>query len=82
MEQLAVGSSPDFVDHSGLQVQEHSTGYMFASAGLGEEGVEGIVSVPNRLVGGHLTIGLDAMLQAVELPASVTDLGSSLANVD
>ena len=30
----------------------------------------------------HLTIGLDAMLQAVQLPASVTDLDTGLADVD
>ena len=30
----------------------------------------------------YLTIGLDAMLQAVKLPASVTDLDTGLSNVD
>ena len=82
VEQLAVGTSPDLINHSGLQVQEHCAGYMLASAGLREEGVEGIVSITNRLVGGHLTIRLDTMLQAVELPAGVTNLRSSLSNVD
>lgn len=50
--------------------------------GLREEGVEGVVATSHRLVRGHLTIRLDAMLKAVEFPASVTDLDSSLANVD
>lgn len=39
---------------------------------LGEEGVEGVVTTADGLIRGHLTIGLDAMLQAVEFPASVT----------
>jgi hypothetical protein len=34
------------------------------------------------LVGGHLAVGLDAMLQAVELPARVANLAAGLANVD
>jgi hypothetical protein len=82
VEQLAVGSSTYFIDHSGLQVQEDSTGHMLASTGLGEEGVEGIISVANGLVRGHLTIGLDAMLKAVKLPASIADLGTGLSDVD
>lgn len=54
---------------------------MFAGAGLTEEGVEGVVSTADGLVCGHLAIRLDAMLQAVEFPAGVTDLDTSLANV-
>jgi hypothetical protein len=30
----------------------------------------------------HLAIGLDAVLQAVQLPAGVTDLDTGLADVD
>ena len=55
---------------------------MLASTSLREEGVEGVVSTSNGLVTGHLTIRLDAVLQAVQLPAGITDLDSSLANVD
>lgn len=47
---------------------------MLARAGLREEGVEGIIAAANGLVGGHLPVRLDAMLQAVQLPAGVTDL--------
>lgn len=82
MEQLAVGSSSDFINHSGLQIQEHGTGHVLASTSLREEGVEGVISISNRLVGGHLSIRLDAMLQAIEFPTGVTDLGTSLSNVD
>ena len=55
---------------------------MLASACLTEEGIEGVVSSPNSLVTWHLAIGLNAMFQAVELPAGIADLDTSLANVD
>ena len=55
---------------------------MLPSSGLGEEGVEAVVSGPDGLVGGHLAIRLNAVLQAVELPAGVTNLAAGLANVD
>lgn len=55
---------------------------MLASACLTEEGVEGVVSPSNGLVTWHLAIRLDAMFQAVELPAGIADLDTSLADVD
>lgn len=69
-------------DDSGLQVHKDSSGNMFASSGLAEERVEGVVPSSDRLVAGHLTVGLDAVLQAVELPACIADLSSGLADVD
>lgn len=65
-----------------LQVHEHSPGDMFACSGLTKEGVVGVVSPSDGFVAWHLTVRLDAMLQAVQLPAGVTYLGSSLADVD
>ena len=53
---------------------------MLAGPGLGKEGLEGVV--PEGLVGGHAAIGLDPVLEAVELPAGVTDLAAGLADVD
>mmetsp|Transcript_20367 Transcript_20367/g.51604 ORF Transcript_20367/g.51604 Transcript_20367/m.51604 type:complete len:489 (-) Transcript_20367:102-1568(-) len=82
VEQLAVGAGADLVHHSGLQVQEDGTGNVLASTSLGEEGVEGIVTATNGLVGGHLAVRLDAVLQAVELPAGIADLHAGLAQVD
>ena len=64
----------------GLQVYKDGSGDVLARAGLSEEGGEGVVSY--GLVGGHLAVGLDAVLQAVELPAGITDLATGLANVD
>ena len=64
----------------GLQVYKDGSGDVLARAGLSEEGGEGVV--PYGLVGGHLAVGLDAMLQAVELPAGVAHLDAGLADVD
>ena len=55
---------------------------MLASASLAEEGVEGVITASDGLVRGHLTIRLDAVLQAVQLPASITDLDAGLSDVD
>ncbi len=55
---------------------------MFAGSGLGEEGVEGVVTSSDGLVTGHLTVGLDSVLEAEELPAGVTDLNSGLSNMN
>ena len=69
-------------NHRGLQVYKHCPGHVLASSCLTEEGVEGVISSPNGLVTWHLAIGLDAMFQAVELPACIADLDTSLANMD
>ena len=69
-------------NNRGLQVYEHCPGHVLASACLTEEGVEGVVSSPNGLVTWHLAVRLDAMFQAVEFPAGIADLDTSLADVD
>ena len=55
---------------------------MLSSSSLAEESVEGVVSSTDGLVRGHLTVRLDAMLQAVEFPTGITDLDSSLSKVN
>jgi demethoxyubiquinone hydroxylase (CLK1/Coq7/Cat5 family) len=55
---------------------------VFASTSFGEKGVEGIVTATDRLVGRHLAIGLNAVLEAEKLPARVTSLNTGLANMD
>ena len=47
---------------------------MLAGPGLGEEGVERVVPAPDGLVGRHLPVRLDAMLQTVQLPAGIAHL--------
>ena len=55
---------------------------MLSGACLAEEGVEGIISSTDGFVGGHLPVWLYAVLQTVELPTGITNLHSSLSNVD
>jgi hypothetical protein len=69
-------------DDSGFQIDENSSGYVFTSAGFTEEGVERIITSTNGFIRGHLSIGLDAMFQTVQFPAGVTDLDTSLTNMD
>ena len=82
VEQLPVGPGPHLVNHGGLQVHKHGPGHVLTRPGLGEEGVEGVIASPNGLIRGHLAIRLDTVLEAVQLPAGVTDLDTGLANVD
>ena len=55
---------------------------MLPSSGLGEESIETVISGSDGLVGGHLAIRLDAVLQTVELPAGVANPDTGLADVD
>ena len=80
MVELTVSSNSGLVDDSRLQVHKDSSWNMLSTSSLGEEGLEGVV--PEGLVGGHVAVGLDAMLKAVELPAGVSDLATGLADVD
>ena len=82
VEELSVGSSSDLIDNGGLEIEEDASGDVLAGTGLGEEGVEGIITATDSLVGWHLSVRLDSVLEAEELPASVTDLDTGLSNVD
>jgi hypothetical protein len=55
---------------------------VLSGTGLGEEGVEGIITTTDGFVGWHLTIWLDSVLKAEELPAGVTNLDTGLANMN
>merc|ERR1711976_659472 len=74
VEQLAVGASAHLINYSGFQIHKDSSGHMFASTSLTEEGVEGVITTSNGLVTGHLAIRLDTVLQAVQLPAGISHL--------
>ena len=82
VEELVVGSGPHFIDNGWFQVEEDSTGNVFASSSLAEEGVERIVTSSDGLVRGHLAIRLDTVLQTVEFPARISDLTSGLSKVN
>jgi hypothetical protein len=55
---------------------------MLASTSLGKERVEGIISAANGFVAWHLTIWLNAVLQAEKLPASIPNLHAGLAKME
>ena len=82
MEQLSVGSGTDFIDNGGFEIEEDGSGDVFAGTSLGEEGVEGVVTTTDGLIGGHLTVRLNSVLEAEELPAGVTNLDTGLTDVD
>jgi len=82
VEKLTVGSGTDLIDNSWLQIDEDGSGDVFSGSSLTEEGVEGVITASDGLVTWHLAIRLDTMLQAVQLPASVTDLDTGLSDMD
>jgi len=82
VEELAVGAGAHLVAHGGLEVDVDGAGHVLAGARLREEGVEGVVAAADGLVRGHLAVRLDAVLEAVKLPAGVADLDAALADVD
>jgi len=75
---LTVGTGADLVANSWLKIDEHATRHVLAGSGFREKGVEGIITTADGLVGRHLSVRLDAVLQAVKLPARVTGLNTGL----
>ena len=82
MEELSVGTSSDLINDGRFQIEEDSSWDVLASTSLGEEGVEGIITTSDSLVRWHLAIRLDTVLKAEEFPAGVTDLDTTLTDVD
>ena len=82
MEELSVGSGSDLINNGWLEIEEDGSWDVLSGTSLGEEGVESIVATTNGLVGWHLTIGLNTVLEAEELPAGITDLDTGLSDVN
>ena len=82
VEELTVGACAHLIDHGRLQIYKDSSRNVLASTRLRKEGVEGIVTTANSLVGRHLSIRLDAVFQAKQLPTRISDLDTSLPDVD
>ena len=66
MEELAIGSRADLVDHRRLEIDHDTARDMLARGGLREESVEGIAFLAGGRVRGHRAVRLDAMFQTVE----------------
>ena len=69
-------------DNSGFQVYEDGTRNVFSRSSFAEKRVKGIITTADGFVARHLAIRLNSMLQAVQLPTSISNLNSGLANVD
>jgi hypothetical protein len=82
VKQLTVSSGADLIDNSRLQIEEDSTRDVLAGTSFREKGVESIITTTDGLVRRHLTIRLDSMLQTVKLPTSITDLTTSLTEMN
>jgi len=82
VEELSVGSGTDFVNDGRFQVHKDGTRDVLSGTSFREEGVEGVVAATDGLVGGHLSVGLDAVFKAIEFPAGISDLDTGLTNMD
>merc|ERR1719205_215874 len=82
VEELSVGASPDLVDDGGLQVEEDGPWNVLSGSSLTKKGGEGVILGLASFNSRELTIRLDSVLHAVELPAGIAHLDSSLADVD
>lgn len=80
--ELTVSAGTDLVNNGGLKIDHHTARDILASAGLTEEGVEGVIDVSVGLLraAGLLAVRLNAVLKAEELPAGVTDLATGLCS--
>ena len=82
VEELAVSTGADFIDDGGFEVEHNTAGDMLAGAGFGEKSIVSIIFNPNSLVRGHGTVRLNTMFQTKKFPTGVTNLDTSLANVN
>ena len=64
-----------------LKIDKNSARHVFAGPSLREKCIERVVTSSYRLVGRHLTIWLNAVLETVKLPARIADLYSGLTNM-
>lgn len=65
-----------------FQINENCTGNVFSCTGFTEERVEWIITTTDGFIGRHLTIRLNSMFKTVKFPASVSNLDTSLTNMD
>jgi len=82
MEELSVSTSTDFINNSWFQINKDGTWDVFASTSFGEKGVERVITTTDGLVRWHLTVWLDTVFQTVKFPTGITDLNTSLSDVN
>lgn len=69
-------------DYGWLEVHEDGPWYVLAGTGFAEKRIETVVTAAHGLVRRHLAVRLDPVLQAVQLPAGIADLHTTLTNVN
>ena len=79
---MSVGSGSDFINDGGFQIEEDTSWDVFTSTGFREESVESIITTSDGFVRWHLSIRLDSVFQTEEFPAGITDLDTSLSDVN
>jgi len=82
VEELSVGAGSDFIDDGGFKIQEDCSWDVFAGTGFTEECVKSIITSSDCFIRWHLTVWLDTVFQAEEFPTGVTDLDTSLTDVN
>ena len=65
MKEFLVGSLSDLIHNAGLKIDEDGPGHVLPRPGLGEEGVERVITTSDGLVRGHRAIRLDSWTTAV-----------------
>ena len=81
MPQSTVRSRADLVHHARLEIDADASWHVLPRASLAEEGVEGGVRFCCCVFIGHPTLWGYAMFQAVEFPAGIAHLATSLTNM-
>jgi len=82
VEELSVSSSSNFINDGWFQIQKNGSWNVFSGSGFREESVESIISSSDGFVRWHLTVWLDSVFKTEQFPTGVTDLDTSLSNVD
>jgi len=82
VEQLSVGSGSDFINNSWFQIKEDTSWDVFTGTGFTEESVESIITTTDGFVRWHLTVRLDTVFKTEKFPTGVTDLATSLTDMD
>jgi hypothetical protein len=82
VEQVTVFASSDLIDRRGVEIDEQRSRNILSAVGLGKEGLErtGVTNIGS--IGVRSTIGAEAVLEKVELPSRVTELGTGLTQVE
>lgn len=82
MPEKLLSETNQLTNNSWLQVNKDGSGHVLPSAGLTEKSGKRVIVASTGLAAGHVAVRLDAVLQAVKLPAGVAHLDASLANMD